>query len=309
MGKLKKLLSNPRRIVNYLNNYHLLNFLPDVTHLKLNYWAYMGKKLNLENPQTFNEKLQWLKLYDHRSEYTQMVDKYRVREYIAQTIGEEYLIPLLGVWDDPKDIDFDQLPEQFVLKCNHDSGGLVICKDKSKLDIPAVKIKLRKCLKRNYYNASKEWPYKNIKTCIIAEQYLVDDRTKELRDYKFFTFNGKCRMMFIASNRQSEENPTAFDFYDMDFNHLDIRQGHPNAKIPPEKPQNFTEMAELAEKLSEGIPHVRVDFFEMNGKIYFGELTFFHYSGSVPFDPPIWDETFGSWLELPQIHKTPDFDE
>lgn len=257
----------------------------------------MGKRLNLKNPQTFNEKLQWLKLYDRNPEYTKMVDKYEVRKYISDKIGEEYLIPLLGVWDSFDEIDFDKLPDQFVLKCTHDSGGLVICRDKSKLDINKARKTINKCLKKNFYKFTREWPYKNVKPRIIAEKFMVDESGTELKDYKFFCFDGTVKALFIATDRPYD---TKFDFFDSDFNHLDIRHGHPNSNRELSKPKGFDEMIKLSQILSKGMAHVRVDLYDINGKIYFGELTFFHHGGLVPFDPPKWDEIFGEWLTLPE---------
>lgn len=279
-----------------------MHMLSDKAYLKLRFRILMGKKLNLENPQTFNEKLQWLKLYDRKNEYVKMVDKHLVKAYVAEKIGEEYIIPTLGVWDSFEKIDFDSLPEKFVLKCTHDSGGLVICTDKSTFDKEKAKSKIEKCLKTNYYWHGREWAYKNVQPRIIAEQYMEDTQTGELRDYKFFTFNGECKLLFIASERQSKEE-TKFDFFDMDFNHLDIRNGHPNAENTPQKPQNFELMKELAQKLSKGISHLRVDFYEVDGRVYFGELTFSHWSGMTKFEPEEWDFTLGSWITLPDKHS------
>lgn len=284
-----------KRIFNKLSKYGITDFLSDELYLKIRFYLEMGKKLNLKNPVTYNEKLQWLKLYDRKKEYTQMVDKYEVREYIKEKIGEEYLIPLLGVWDSPDEIDFDKLPDQFVLKCTHDSGGLIICKDKSTLDLKATKKKLRKCLKRNFYKSGREWPYKDVKPRIIAEKLMVDESGTELKDYKFFCFNGEVKALFIATDRPFD---TKFDFYDTDFNHLDIRHGHPNADKEILKPRAFDEMIEISKKLSENLIHIRLDLYDINGKVYFGEITFFHHSGLVPFDPLEWDYTFGEWLNL-----------
>lgn len=260
----------------------------------------MGRRLNLQNPQTFSEKLQWLKLYDRRPEYTTMVDKYAVKKYVSDKIGEQYIIPTLGVWESFDEIDFSKLPNQFVLKCTHDSGGLVICKNKNTFDIQDAKAKIEKSLKNNYYYSSREWPYKKVKPRIIAEEYMEDTQTSELRDYKFFCFNGKVKMLFIASDRQSKNEETKFDFFDIDFKHIDVRNGHPNASVPPEKPSQFELMKTLAEKLSVDIPQVRVDFYEVDGRVYFGEITFFHWGGFVPFEPSKWDKTFGDWIELPK---------
>jgi glycosyltransferase involved in cell wall biosynthesis len=256
----------------------------------------MGKRLKLNPPVTYNEKLQWLKLYDRAPRYTQMVDKYEVRKYIADKIGEEYLIPLLGVWDRFDDIDFDKLPDQFVLKCTHDSGSVFICKEKNDCNIKAAKKKISKSLKKNYYHHYREWPYKNIKPRVIAEQFMVDESGIELKDYKFFCFDGVPKMLFIASDRPHD---TRFDFYDIEFNHLPFEQGHPWATKQINKPEDFNEMLEIAAELSQNIPHVRVDLYDINGKIYFGELTFTHYSGSVPFRPEVWDTKIGNWLKLP----------
>lgn len=272
------------------------NWMPDKMFIKLSYRFNMGKKLNLNNPKTYNEKLQWLKLYDRNPAYTNMVDKYKVRDYVANKIGEEYLIPLLGVWDDPQDIDFSELPDQFVLKCNHDSGGVVICKDKSQLDRSKSIKFLKKCLKRNFYYRAREWPYKDIITKVIAEKYLVDESGYQLKDYKFFCFDGKCKFSFIATDR---ENDTRFDFFDINFNHIPVKNGHDNSDKPIEKPKTWEKMILLAEKLSYGIPQVRVDLYDVFGHIYFGEMTFFHFGGKKPFNPEIWDYKFGTYIKLP----------
>jgi len=278
----------------------VLVFLPDDIYLKIFFRLYLHKHLNLDNPSSFNEKVQWLKLYDRKPIYTTMVCKYEVKDYIKNIIGEEYIIPTLGVWNNVDDIDFDSLPNQFVLKCTHDSGGLIICKDKSKLDIKAAKKKLRKCLRTNYYRTSKEWPYKNVKRRIIAEKYMVDESGYELKDYKFFCFDGKIKALFIATDRGKDSEETKFDFFDADFNHLPFTNGHPNATRMPKKPANFEEMKKIASKLSQGIPQVRVDLYNINGQIYFGEMTFSHWDGFVPFKPEEWDYTFGSWIDLPK---------
>ena len=259
----------------------------------------MGRELDLTNPTTFSDKLQWMKLYDHNPLYTKLVDKYEVKQYISEKIGAQYVIPTFGVWDNVEDIDFDSLPNQFVLKCTHDSGGLAICKDKKAFDVKKAKKKLKKSLKRNFFYMGFEWPYKNVKPRIIAEEYMEDAKTKELRDYKFFCFKGEVKALFIATERQKEGEDVKFDFFDADFNHLPFRQGHENATILPEKPICFEEMKTLAAKLSAELPQVRVDFYEVDGRVYFGEMTFFHHGGWTKFDPEEWDEIFGSWLILP----------
>lgn len=277
----------------------VFDWMPDKPYLKLKYWACLGKRLNIKQPTTYNEKLQWLKLYDRRPIYNIMVDKCEAKKYVAERIGEEYIIPTLGVWDRFEDISFDSLPEKFVLKCTHDSGGLVICRNKALFDIEAAKKIINRSMKRNYYFQSREWPYKDVRPRIIAEQYMEDASTAELRDYKIFCFDGVAKALFVASERQDKEKETKFDFFDTHYNHLPFINGHPNAVITPSKPKTLELMLKLAEKLSEGYPHIRVDFYEVNGRTYFGELTLSHWSGFTPFEPPEWDRIFGDWLVLP----------
>lgn len=276
------------------------NDMPDREYLERRFRAELGKSLDLDNPRTFNEKLQWLKLYNRKPEYTMMVDKYKVREYIAQALGEEYLIPLLGVWDDPDEIDFDALPDQFVLKCNHNSGtGMCICKDKSKLDIPKVKAELRKGLKENYYIKHREWPYKDVPRKIIAEKYLTNDGDEsELSDYKVLCFNGKAKLIEIHRGRFSKYHTQ--DFYDTEWNKTAFEQpGLSLSDENMERPPFADKMLELSEKLAEGIPHVRIDWYYTGGRLKFGEITFYDGAG---FDGFIdnQDEIIGSWITLPE---------
>ena len=280
---------------------YAMRFLPDSAYIQLNYFAHFKHFANLKEPKTYNEKLNWLKLHDRNPLYTTLVDKYAVKEYIAALIGEKYIIPTLGVWDRFDEINFDALPQRFVLKCTHDSEGLVIVTDKEKLDMKAAKEKIEASLKQNFYYIGREWPYKNVKPRIIAEQYMEDETDGELRDYKFFCFNGNPKAMFIASERNT--GSVKFDYYDLVFNHLNIKQKYPNADTALKKPVNFDKMIELSGVLSKGFPHVRVDFYEVNGHLYFGELTFYHFSGFMPFQPADWDKTFGDWLELPKEKK------
>ena len=296
---VKKAISHPDKVIYNLGRRGLLNWMSDEAYIKLRYYAVFGRMPDLKNPKTFNEKLQWLKLHDRKPIYSTMVDKYEAKKYVASIIGDKYIIPTLGLWEKFDDIDFDSLPEQFVLKCTHDSGGLAICKDKSTFDRQKAKKKIEESLKQKFFYFGREWPYKDVKPRIIAEKYMEDKETGELSDYKFFTFDGEAKALFIATERQVVGEDVKFDFYDMDFKHLDFRQGHENAKIYPKKPKTFEAMKELAEKLSKGIPHVRVDFYEVNGETYFGELTFAHFSGFVPFNPSEWDTTFGEWLKIP----------
>ena len=275
------------------------NFLySDEMYLRMLFRLKMGYKLNLENPTTFSEKLQWLKLYNRRPEYTTMVDKYAVKEYVAKIIGDKYIIPTLGVWDSPEDIDWDTLPNQFVLKTTHGGGntGVVICKDKSTFDKEKAIEKLNRSLKQDIYKTLREWPYKNVPRRIIAEQY-IEAKNYDLPDYKFFCFDGEVKALFIGTERGTGN--VKFDYYDADFNHLDLIQQHPMSGRQLEKPVGFEEMKRVASQLSKGIPQVRIDLYNVNGKIYFGEITFFHHGGVVPFHPESWDYTFGSWIKLP----------
>lgn len=215
-----------------------------------------------------------------------------------ERVGPEYVIPLLDAWDSVDDIEWDKLPNQFVIKCSHDCGGMVICKDKSKLDVEKAKAKLKEAFNRNYYYEGREWPYKNVKPKVFAEAY-KEDEFGELRDYKFFCFDGEVKAMFVASDRQKAGSEVCFDFFDSDFNHLPLTQGHPNASKIPAKPKGFEEMKRLAAILSKGIPEVRVDFYDVGGHVYFGEFTLFHFGGMVKFEPVEWDYKFGEWIKLP----------
>ena len=312
MSKLKTFLKNPIRAVkSYRENksearlQRLLSpevypTLSDKDAISAMFEVRFGRKPNFRHPKTYNEKLQWLKLYYRRPELIQMVDKYEVKKIVAEKIGEDYVIPTIGLWDSAEDIDFDALPEQFVLKCTHDSASVKICKDKKTFDREAAKEHFAARLKKNPFSYGREWPYLGVKPRIIAEPYLEDEASGELPDYKFFCFDGVVKALFIATERQKKGEETKFDFYDTEGKHLDLRHGHPNAVPPPPLPSQFEKMKELAKVLSKGFPHVRIDFYECNGKVYFGEYTFFHHCGFERFDPLVWDETFGSWLTLPK---------
>lgn len=300
----KKILTSRSIRFSVTDRLGLYDKLSDEEYIKKAFKAKMGYPLDLENPVTYNEKLQWLKLNEHNPIYTTMVDKYLVKDYVAGIVGKEYVIPTLGVWESSNEIDFDSLPNQFVLKCTHDSGGIYICKNKDNLDLRAVK-KLEKRLKKNYYLHGREWPYKNVKPRIIAEKYMTnggDD--EELSDYKIMTFNGEAKILFIATDRQDPTVSTKFDYFDMEGNHLDIDLWvYPNAKTPPPMPQHFAEMKMLAEKLSKDTVHSRVDFYESDGKVYFGEITFFHQSGFAHIEPASWDKTIGEWIEIKDLKR------
>lgn len=297
------------------------HYLTDEEFLKRKFRLIMGYELDLEKPRTFNEKLQYLKLHDRKSEYTIMVDKYAVKKWAADRIGKEYIIPTLGVWKHFDEIDFNKLPDQFVLKCTHDSGGLVIVNDKNKLDRTATKKKIKTCLKRNYYWIGREWPYKNVPPRIIAEQYMSNNTTpiprnlkikncdenkfralekaKEgLTDYKIYCFNGNAKLMMVTSNRFSDEQ-TRFDYFDRDGKWLDLVWGNPRSETEPHIEANIEELFETAEKLAAGLPHVRVDLYYSNGQIYFGEMTFYDASGFGKIESEGWEEMLGDWIELP----------
>ncbi|WP_204444841.1 ATP-grasp fold amidoligase family protein [Bacteroides caecigallinarum] len=275
-------------------------FIPDKLYIKVVYRYKMGRWIDWDNPETFNDKLQWMKLYNRRPEYTMMVDKYAVKEYVKNKIGEQYVVPNLFVWDRPEDIDFDMLPDKFVIKTTHDGGsrGCVICKDKQKLNRKETLRRLKKSMKNNLFYKYREWPYKNVKKRIIAEKFLENEDSSTLNDYKLYCFNGLVKCVCISNNRFLGD--TEFDYFDDNFNRLPFSQGGPNSKKEIKKPQTFDEMKVIAEKLSSGIPHVRVDLYEVKGHVYFGELTFFDSSGFKEFIPEEWDYKLGSWLELPE---------
>lgn len=279
--------------------------IPDRLFIQLKYFTWFRKFPNLKHPRTYNEKLNWLKLYDRRQEYVTMVDKFEAKKYISDRIGEDYVIPVVaGPWESIEEIDFAQLPEKFVLKTTHDCGGVVVCKNKSCFDIAEAKAFLHKHLTTNYFYTCREWPYRCVKPRIFAEAYMQDEHEDEaskeqLTDYKFFCFDGHVKALFIATDRADESTETKFDFFDSNFQHLDLIQGHPNAKKTPAKPRSFEKMKELAEKLSRGFPQLRVDFYEVGEQVYVGELTLFHFSGTVPFKPEKWDYIFGEWITLP----------
>ena len=252
----------------------------------------MQYPLNLENPRTFSGKLQWLKLYDRHPEYTKLVDKVEVKKYVASIVGDKYIIPTYGIWNSVDEIEWDNLPNKFVVKATSDSGGVIICKNKNKLNISAAVAKLKKLGSRTYYYQNREYPYKNVLHRYIAEEYMEDESGYELKDYnKFFYFNGVVKYLFVATGRQNID--TRFDFYDTEFNHLPVLNGHPNADVWPLKPENFDEMLEVADQFSKDIPHVRVDLYNIKGKIFFGALTFLHWSGEIPYEPIEWDYKFG----------------
>ena len=298
MNRIKNYIHNPRVFWTVVLN-HIAPFIKDdAQFIKMKWKLLMDYPLNLDNPQTFNEKLQWLKLHDRKPIYTTMVDKYEAKKYVADIIGEEYIIPTLAVYDRVEDIDFDALPNQFVLKCTHDSGGLVICRDKSKIDKKSAIKKLRKHLGRTYFWQNREWPYKNVKPRIIAEQYMSNVGENSLTDFKIHNFNGTPEVILVCKDRFGGKGMTE-DFYNSQWEHLDIsRIAHPNASTAPKKPVELDEMLHLSKELSKDIPFVRTDFYTVGHKVYFGELTFYPASGTKPFSPEQWDKILGEWLVI-----------
>lgn len=304
--KIVKFIKNPKLIINHFKIKKLFGEygkkLSDEEYLKSMFRLLIGKELNLENPLTFNEKLQWLKLYDRNPLYTKLVDKYEVKKYVASIIGEEYVIPTLGVYDKFDDIDFDVLPSKFVIKCTHDSGSVMICKDKSTFDITQAKKYFDKKLNYNYYYNSREWPYKYVKPRIIIEEYIV--RGGEIsgqflppEDYKFFCFNGDAKLSFIVMDRFTKNMTVTF--FDRDWRKLPFSRKYKSYDGDISKPKHHDLMVDLSEKLSKNIPFVRVDFFDVGDRVYFGELTFYPGSGFEPFDPYEYDKILGDYIKLP----------
>lgn len=277
-------------------------FLSDKLYLQIRLWLSVGYWPNLTHPKSFNEKLNWLKINDIHPEYAKMVDKVTAKEYVAGIIGEEYIIPTLAVWDSVDDIDWDSLPNQFVLKNTSDSGGVVVCRDKSNLNIEAARAKLQKYCDSNYSTYYKEYPYKDLKSRIIAEAYM-EDESGELQDYKIHNFNGQPRFTLVCGNRFSSTGLTE-DFYSLDWKLMPVqRPNHPNADKRTPKPEELEDMYMLAKALSKDIPFLRTDFYIVNHRIYFGELTFFPASGFGKFIPEEWDYKFGEYLKLDDLNK------
>lgn len=297
MNKIMNFFINKKIMFDYFTKLGIHNCLSDEIFLKKKFKIYMGKNLDLNNPKTFNEKLQWLKINDRKPIYTIMVDKYEAKKYVASIIGEEYIIPTLGIYDNFDQINFDSFPNQFVIKCTHDSGGLVIVKDKTQINIQKVRKKINKCLKRNYYWSGREWPYKNVKPRIIIEKYMEDQNTEDLKDYKFFCFGGVPKIILVCSERFSSSNMCE-TWFDDSWNLLPIKENNHGIDKSIKCPLNFEKMKNLASILSKDIPFVRIDFYEIKNEIYFGEITFFPASGYEKFDPEEWDEKMGDLIEL-----------
>lgn len=299
--KIVEALKNPYYACELLLN-QFAKCVSDEKFVRWKYYLNFRKKLDLDNPQTFNEKLQWLKLYDRHEEYTQMVDKYEAKKYVANLIGEEYIIPTLGVYDTFDEINFEKLPNQFVLKCTHNSGGIVICKDKSALDIPRAKKQMTKWLKQNPYWKNREYPYKNVKPRIIAEKYMEQEDGETLRDYKVLCFNGKAKL--IELHRFRYTNQQTQDFYDVNWNKTSISQGGGFIKKSDNvfpKPKCYDEMLRLSEFITKDMIHCRVDWYDIKGSLYFGEITFYDGSGLDAFDDEKDDLLLGSWMDISKV--------
>lgn len=295
LDKIFEVLTDSKRLRSAVL-LHIAPILPDRFFLKQLFKLRVGYPLNLDNPKSFNEKLQWLKLNDHNPEYTNMVDKYEAKKYAASIIGEEHIIPTLAVYDNVDEIDISKLPDQFVLKCTHDSGGIVICKDKSDFDFDSAKRKLRKALRKNYYYQNREWPYKNVKPRIIAEKYMTDG-DDELKDYKLFTFGGEPRIIEIDYNRFKGHLRS---LYTKEWQKIDATIKFPTDKTKEfGRPQALDTLLNLSRKLAEGHPHIRTDFYIVDDNVYFGELTFYHGSGMEKITPLSLDLQMGEWIELP----------
>ena len=291
------LTNRPRSLFAYIFE-KIFFFLDDEIYLKILFYIVLNKKLDLLNPKSFSEKMQWLKLYNRKPEYTRMVDKYEAKKYVADIIGEEYIIPTLGVWDKFEDINFNELPDKFVLKTTHGGGsfGVVICDDKEKFDKRKCKEKISRSLRQNIYKQLREWPYKDVKPQILAEQYMSDSVNRDLPDYKFYCFNGEPIYCQVIRDRKSKET---IDFYDMDWNHMQFVGLNPVAKNglnPVAKPVKLVDMIELCKRLSQNIPFVRIDMYVINDKIYFGEITFFPASGMGIFTPDEWNYKLGDLI-------------
>ncbi len=298
---LKYLLTNPLNLCKFLLfgslSSKIFRLLPSRLYLKIVYYVMIQKRLNLNNPETFNEKIQWLKLNDLKEYYSKMVDKYEAKQIVEKRIGSRYVIPTLGLWKKFDEIDFDNLPDSFVLKCTHDSGGIVICRDKRTLNLASAKKKIVSSLKMNYYYHGREFPYKKIEPRIIAEKF-IDTKNGDVVDYKVHCFNGKARFILACSERYTNSGLKE-DFYDLRWNKIPVRRpSYANSANGIPKPSQLNKMIEFAELFSKNIRFLRVDFYEIDGNLLFGEFTFYPASGFAPFVPDEYDKIFGSYLNI-----------
>ena len=299
MNKYLRIILDSKFRFFVLSSRGMLRCLSDELFLKRYYRLVMGKRLNLEAPKGFNEKLQWLKLYDRKSVYTTMVDKIDSKHYVAERIGNKYVIPTIaGPWKSFDDIKFDDLPERFVLKSNHDSGGVMLCRDKAKFDKEKARTFFDRRLRNNYFWSCREWPYKNVTPCIFAEELMMDGNREHLPVYKVMCFGGEPRVIqTIQNDKQPNES---IDYFNTDWQLLPFRQNYPNSETPLGRPECLEEMLKLSRRLSEGHPFLRVDWYVINEKVYFSEFTFYSDAGFAAFHPDKWDLIMGSWVSLPQ---------
>ena len=289
------------RVITALGRRELLNWLSDRQYLEICYRAKFNRKLNLDSPESFNEKMQWLKLNDRKTLWTDLADKYVAKQIVGEWVGSQHIIPNIGVWHDANEIDFKSLPNQFVLKCNHDSGSVIVIRDKSIINEKEVKKSLNRSLKHTGFWYGREWPYKNIRPLIIAEKYMEDETENEgLTDYKFFCFNGKPKMLYVSVGL--EDHSTArISFYDLDGKSMPFRRKDYDA-IQGDLllPHNYSDMLRIATQIAEKInnPFVRVDLYSIRKQVYFSEITFYPCNGVMPIEPIAWDRILGSWINL-----------
>ena len=303
LGITKRFITDPVIRQSYLATLGFYDNTDDRKYIERVYKLKLGYKPDLDNPKTFCEKMNWLKLYDRRPIYTTMVDKYLAKEFVSEKVGKEYVTPLLGVYDSYDEIDFSALPDQFVMKCNHD-GGPVFIKDKRKIDHKELRRLFKRKLKLNYFALSREWPYKNVKRKIVIEEFVPSLGKRDSIEYSITCFNGKVAMitrsMGIAHDSLDKRNS---DHFDMNWNRLDFYSYYRNSGVDIPKPDNIDKLIELSESLAEGVPCLRVDWFMFNEEIRFGEMTFFDCGGFIEFTPPEWDAIIGGWLELPEKYN------
>lgn len=304
MNRISRYYSNPKIFLEGILR-RIGFLLPDRLFLKCQYFLIMGERLNLNNPSTFTEKIQWLKLYNRRPEYHLWVDKCEVKKYVASVVGDRYLIPTLGVWDCFKDINFDSLPDQFILKSTHGSHASVICRNKAEFDRQGAQRLFEKMQRTSPYKTFREWAYKDVKPRILAEQLMVNGNDKELTDYKFFCFNGEVKYCQVIKDRSGSET---IDFFDAEWNHQEFigllqkkrtMRSATKLQVPIEKPSAYDEMIEVARKLAVNQPFVRIDLYEINGRGYFGEITFYPAAGLGVFEPAEWNQRLGTLIRLP----------
>lgn len=298
LKKAVRFMSEPEVRFYCLDKLGIYKSLPDDKYLKRKFKLRTGYELDLEKPRSFNEKIQWLKLNDRSPRYVTLVDKFLVKDFVAATIGGKYVIPTIDSWDSADSVDFNRLPREFVIKCNHNSGkGIYICRDKETINEGKVRKGLAKALSEDYYIYNREWPYKNVKRRVLAEELLKENGGGELKDYKLMCFNGKVRCSFVCSDRFTKDG-LKVTFFDRDWNVMPFERHYPKSTKEIRKPKNYELMVGLAEKLAEGICFVRVDFYEVCGRVYFGEMTFYPGSGFEEFTPREWDYKMGEWLDI-----------